>query len=169
MKSINHADDAAQLAALGHTAELQRNFSPLWVRGMWTLDLSSSWLEYGAMLGLAFAILNVRLTTCEEKLNSLQLASRGQHWRQAYRSRYQAVDRHQSSGVCPFEKCWQAEALLIWRIWSRVDYGWNLQLVLGSIFSRVPICIPYVGYLERSTRSSYTNYEQSWWPGEFPT
>lgn len=29
MKSISHADDAAQLAALGHTAELQRNFSPL--------------------------------------------------------------------------------------------------------------------------------------------
>ena len=35
-----HWDDAAQLAALGHKAELQRNFSPL------------------SMLGLAFAILN---------------------------------------------------------------------------------------------------------------
>ena len=39
-RHTGHSDDAAQLAALGHEAELKRNFSPL------------------SMLGLAFAILN---------------------------------------------------------------------------------------------------------------
>ncbi|KAI4185969.1 MAG: hypothetical protein LQ346_005777 [Caloplaca aetnensis] len=42
MRSISHEEDDARLASLGYKPELQRNFSPL------------------AMLGLAFAILNVR-------------------------------------------------------------------------------------------------------------
>lgn len=42
-KHKGHVDDDAQLAAMGHKAELDRNFSML------------------SMLGLAFAILNVRL------------------------------------------------------------------------------------------------------------
>jgi len=56
-----HGDDA-QLAAMGHRAELKRNFSMLYVllyRGYGDEVVAD---DSRSMLGLAFAILNVRRT-----------------------------------------------------------------------------------------------------------
>lgn len=68
-KHKGHVDDDAQLAAMGHKAELDRNFSMLYEFFFFLDDdkkaclLSDYWrlLDFRSMLGLAFAILNVRL------------------------------------------------------------------------------------------------------------
>lgn len=55
----DHVDDDAQLAQMGHKAELKRQFSLLYVLWRWCGLIAANIVLSRSMLGLAFAILNV--------------------------------------------------------------------------------------------------------------
>lgn len=61
MKDQPIPDDDAQLASMGHAPELKRNFSMLYVAPVWRLVACLFWGR--SMLGLAFAIMNVRCSS----------------------------------------------------------------------------------------------------------
>ena len=59
MKEDEHLQgDDAQLAAMGHKPELQRNYSTLWAVDL-VLNIPQHANRFSSMLGLAFAVLNV--------------------------------------------------------------------------------------------------------------